>query len=385
MIGNTNMTLQAYSDIRNNSNNTMIKVDADEFPSTNNSSSATLALSAENGANPECSNILFAGLYWSARTDMDPSTLEKRTVKFRGPGESSYTSYVANSSDIRFPGDDLMYVSFVEVTTQVQQAGLGEYWVADMALTTGNGASTGYYGGWGLIVVYENSVMNHRDITVFDGYAYVIGGEAQWELPVTGFTSALSGDVNMKLGLMAGEGDVAIFGDQFEIQQLNTPDWQLLNHGDNVTNNFFNSSIFTGGNPRNPNLQNNTGMDISMFNIPNPGNTVIANGQTNTKFRYSSTQDTYIIYSICMAVDSYEPIVEGFLSTVSVNDIPTTSQSLTVAPGDEIEYKVEIRNRGTEPVHFTRIEIPLPYAAVLLTGSSVNVYPPASSAAIPYV
>ncbi|MFN8697889.1 MAG: hypothetical protein ACK5XQ_01055 [Flavobacteriales bacterium] len=385
MIGNTNMTLQAYSDIRNNSNNTMIKVDADEFPSTNNSSSATLALSAENGANPECSNILFAGLYWSARTDLAPTTLEKRTVKFRGPGESSYTSYVANSSDIRFPGDDLMYVSFVEVTTQVQQAGLGEYWVADMALTTGNGASTGYYGGWGLIVVYENSVMNHRDITVFDGYAYVIGGEAQWELPVTGFTSALSGDVNMKLGLMAGEGDVAIFGDQFEIQQLNTPDWQLLNHGDNVTNNFFNSSIFTGGNPRNPNLQNNTGMDISMFNIPNPGNTVIANGQTNTKFRYSSTQDTYIIYSICMAVDSYEPIVEGFLSTVSVNDIPTTSQSLTVAPGDEIEYKVEIRNRGTEPVHFTRIEIPLPYAAVLLTGSSVNVYPPASSAAIPYV
>ena len=42
MIGNTNMTLQAYSDIRNNSNNTMIKVDEDDFSSTNNSSLAMM-------------------------------------------------------------------------------------------------------------------------------------------------------------------------------------------------------------------------------------------------------------------------------------------------------------------------------------------------------
>jgi hypothetical protein len=385
MIGNTNMTLQNYTTTGLNSNQIMIKVDTDGLGTTNNSSSSTLSFSSENGATPSCSNILFAGLYWSARTDGSPTELQKRSIKFRGPGQAAYTSYTATSSNIRYPGDDNMYAAFAEVTSQVQACGLGEYWAADMALTTGNGGSAGYYGGWGLVVVYENALMKKRDITIFDGYAYVIGGTAQWELPVSGFNSALAGAVNTKLGMIAGEGDVTITGDQFEIQKLNSSNWEVLSHGNNAATNFFNSSIYTGGNARNPNLLNNTGMDVSMFTIPNPSNSVIANGQTSTKFRYSSTQDTYIIYSICMAVDAYEPEIEGFLSTLSVNGIPTSSSDLTVLPGDEIQNKVEIRNKGNEPVNNARIEIPLPYAAVGYLGSSTSVYPPASSSSTPYV
>jgi hypothetical protein len=277
MIGNTNMTLQSYSATGLNSNQNMVKVDTDGIGSTNNSSSSTLTFSTENNANPACSEILFAGLYWTARTDNTPTELQKRTVKFRGPGEASYTSYVATSNNIRYPGDNSMYVGFVEVTEKVQQRGLGEYWVADMALTTGDGGSTGYYGGWGMVVVYGNSKMQKRDITIFDGYAFMDGNQdLSFELPVSGFNSALNGAVNTKLGLMAGEGDVTITGDQFEIQKLNTSNYEILSHGGNATNNFFNSSIFTGGNARNPNLVNNTGMDISMFTIPNPGNSVSA-------------------------------------------------------------------------------------------------------------
>jgi uncharacterized repeat protein (TIGR01451 family) len=185
--------------------------------------------------------------------------------------------------------------------------------------------------------------------------------------------------------MIAGEGDVTITGDQFEIQKLTSNNWELLSHGGNSPTNFFNGSIFTGGNSSNPNLVNNTGMDISMFTIPNPENTVIGNGQTSTKFRYSSTQDTYIIYSICMAVDAYEPVVEGFLTTLSVNNVPTTSSSITVMPGDEIKYKVEIRNKGNEAVNNARLEIPLPYAAIRYQGSTVNVSAPAVSSALPYV
>ena len=333
MIGNTNLTLQNYSDTRLNSNNTMIKVDADGISGTNNSSASTLTFSTENGAVPSCSKVLYAGLYWTARTDNNATEIAKRTVKFRGPNQDSYTTYTALSNEIRYPGDDNMYVAFTEVTSQVQQCGLGQYWVADMALTTGDGGNTGYYGGWGMVVVYENSKMVKRDITVFDGYAYVIGGTAQWELPVSGFNSTLSGNVNMKLGMIAGEGDVTIAGDKFEIQKLNTSSWQLLNHTSNSSDNFFNSSIFTGGNARNPNLKNNTGVDISMFSIPNENNQTIGNGQSSTKFRYSSTQDTYIIYSICMAVDAYEPGVEGFLTTESVNQVPVTAGSVVPAVG----------------------------------------------------
>jgi uncharacterized repeat protein (TIGR01451 family) len=394
MIGNTNLTLQSYSNTGSNSNNAMVKVDTDGISSTNNSSSSTLTFSNENGAVPTCSNILFAGLYWSARTydatdnPTDPTELQKRTIKFRGPGQSAYTSYTATPSNIRYPGsgDNYMYTAFTEVTSQVQACGLGEYWAADMALTEGNGRSTGYYGGWGLVVVYENPIMKKRDVTIFDGYAYMAGNQnLNFELPVSGFNSALAGAVNAKLGLMAGEGDVSIPGDKFEIQKLNTSTWQLLSHGGNTTENFFNSSIFTGGNPRNPNLLNNTGMDVSMFNIPNPSNSVIANGQSDTKFRYSSSQDTYIIYSICVSIDAYEPIIEGFLSTVSVNGVPTSSPSLTVVPGDLVTYKVQIRNKGNEPVNNARLEIPLPYAAVTYLNSTGTAFSPATSSTSPFV
>ena len=386
MIGNTNMTLQNYSTSAINSNNIMVKVDADADAATNNSSSANLNFSQENGANTACSQVVFAGLYWTARTDDNPTELEKRTVKFRGPGQTNYTTYTATANDIYYPGDGNMYASFTEVTSQVQQCGQGEYWLADMALTTGNGGPTGYYGGWGLVVVYENSQMKKRDITVFDGYAYVIGGTAQWELPVSGFNTVLSGGVNTKLGLMAGEGDVGISGDKFEIQKQTSPDWLILNHASNQQTNFFNSTILTGGNTRNPDLENNTGMDISMFTIPNANNEVITNGQTSTTFRYSSTQDTYIIFSICMAVDAYEPLIEGFLSLSNVNGTSTSSTSaITVLPGDQIQYKVQIRNKGNEPVNNVRLEIPLPYAAITYVGSSVNVYPPAATTSVPFV
>ena len=98
MVGNTNMTLQSYSTSGLNSNQNMIKVDSDGISSTNNSSSSTLTFSNENGANPACSEILFAGLYWTARTDGTPTEAQKRAIKFRGPGESAYTTYNATSN-----------------------------------------------------------------------------------------------------------------------------------------------------------------------------------------------------------------------------------------------------------------------------------------------
>jgi hypothetical protein len=66
MIGNTNLTLESYDENANNSGN-MVYVDVDGNPDTWNSSSATLGLPMENDAIPACSQIVFAGLYWTGR------------------------------------------------------------------------------------------------------------------------------------------------------------------------------------------------------------------------------------------------------------------------------------------------------------------------------
>ena len=84
MIGNTNLTLNNYGDNTNNSNNTMVYVDIDGDASTLNSSSANLAFSTENGAIPSCSNIIYAGLYWTGRahdgTSANTFTVTKNSV-----------------------------------------------------------------------------------------------------------------------------------------------------------------------------------------------------------------------------------------------------------------------------------------------------------------
>ena len=74
LIGNTNLTLSSYGNSTNNSNNTMQYVDVDTDNTTFNSSSATLTYSNENGANPNCTNVVFAGLYWTGRSSNGSSS-----------------------------------------------------------------------------------------------------------------------------------------------------------------------------------------------------------------------------------------------------------------------------------------------------------------------
>jgi hypothetical protein len=299
-------------------------------------------------------------------------TFDKTKVLFKAPGMANYVQKTVADGDIYYPenGDGFMYSAFVDVTSDVQQYGDGSYTIADVALVEGNGGGTGYYGGWGMVVIYENYLMNWRDITIFDGHSYVAGGvTADFTIPVSGFQTAPAGDIDLKIGMMAGEGDRGISGDFFEIRNAADNAWVRLNHGGNSQNNYFNSSIFTGGNTRNPTLLNNSGMDVSTYTIDNPGNAVVANGQTATTFRYGTTQDTYIIYNITMSVNSYVPEVEGLVSVININGSSTLPSPLSAGPGEEIEYEVEIRNLGTEPVDNFIITIPMPYTGTLDVGS----------------
>ncbi|MFA8432905.1 MAG: hypothetical protein ACEPOZ_00160 [Marinifilaceae bacterium] len=518
MIGNTNMTLWNYYPNENNSEY-MRYVDVDNDSNTLNSSSATLEFSSENGAKPQCSHIVYAGLYWTGRAHngYSPMTFEvsrqieesryveedfsiqdgddvpytsfslsisrqsegrgwkrryyneyefldddfnyfifrfyddnevgiydfmgnlvyevtnlsiqtnngvkiatfspveisiggdrkitieklesgnidrvsgkiagtftidriitknynKREVYLKHASESGYNKVIANANDIYYPSDkdSYIYTAYAEVTDYVREHGLGEYTVADIALREGRGGSTGYYGGWGLIVVYENSKMKWRDVTLFDGHAFVGGGEvADFELPVSGFSAVQSGDVHVKLGLMAGEGDRGIAGDYIEIRNASDSEWVKLHHAGNSQDNFFNSSIVAGGNARNPHLENNTGLDIAMFDIPNAGNSIIDNEQSATRFRYGTTQDAYVIFGLAMAVDAYVPEPELTSAVMTINGQPVVDGT-TVEPGQEIVYTLELRNRGTEMVKDAKISLPVPYTTEYVTNSAVH-------------
>lgn len=284
-------------------------------------------------------------------------TLNKREVKFKKAG-GTYTTVTAKATDILYPTTDygMMYAAYAEVTNYVKTNGIGEYIVADMALNEGDGGGTGFFGGWSLVVIYENSKMKWRDITMFDGYAYVQGSTTiSHTLDVNGFRTAKNGPIRVKMGLMAGEGDRSISGDYFEIKRNDNGNWERLFHSGNSTTNFFNSSI-PAINPRNPNRLNNYGLDVAMFEVPNTDNGIIGNNQTSTSFRYGSTQDTYVIPTIVFAVDAYVPDVRAQVSFTS------TTQG-EPAPGDTVEYKLELSNASAEQIDGVAIDLPIPYTA----------------------
>ncbi len=398
IIGNKNLTHDDPTS--DNNGGEMIYMDVDADPTTINSSSATLQFSNENNAIPECSNIVYAGLYWTGRSHdaISPNTfqvinphtnelvaLDKGRVRLKHQDAPFYTTITSNhgnySQNIYFPtnADGFMYSAYADITTYVQQFGIGEYTVADIALRDGNGGGVGYYGGWGMVVVYENSRMKWRDISIFDGHAYIFATNPNQEnseiFDVSGFQAVQYGPVNVKLGMMAGEGDRGIAGDFFDIIDNNNTNWVRLNHGGNQPNNFFNSSIFTGNNPRNPNHANNYGLDISMFNIPNFGNSIIANNQTFTRFRYGTSRDTYIIFFIAMAVDAYVPDIEPMHQITQINGLPYDPDfPVAVEPGQEMEFKLEIRNRETEPINNFVVNIPLSFAAEYVGSSAEYFY-----------
>ena len=84
MMGNTCLTPQNYGDNTNNNGQYMQYVDTDGNPNTLNSSASTLVFSNENGAVPSCSNIVYAGLYWTGKSSANNTFSVTKTVPISG-------------------------------------------------------------------------------------------------------------------------------------------------------------------------------------------------------------------------------------------------------------------------------------------------------------
>ena len=287
-------------------------------------------------------------------------SLNKQQIKLKMGASNSYTTITANSTDIHYPTtvDKAMYAAYADVTNYVRTNGAGEYFVADMALQEGSGGPTGYYGGWGMVIVYKDVSKRWRDITVFDGFGYITSNGSTVNLDVSGFRAVQNGAVNVTLGMMAGEGDREISGDFFLIRNSASSSYTTLSHSGNSTDDFFNSSVVTGGNPRNPNYVNNTGLDIARFDLTNNGNSIINNNQTSTRFQFGTSGDAYSIFNIVFAVDAYVPEVIGENGPAAGSSVPHQGM---VDPGQELEFQLDLFNKGTEAVNGLTVDIPIPF------------------------
>ena len=104
-----------------------------------------------------------ARLGWRRDTDSNngnPTVTEAqaRAVKFRVAGSNTYQTLTAGAPATETPSSRISAARTatrtrrVDVTSQVQAAGNGTYWVGDIAATQG----VDRYAGWSLVVAYRN-------------------------------------------------------------------------------------------------------------------------------------------------------------------------------------------------------------------------------------
>ncbi len=346
----------------NNNNFMMARVNVES--TALDSSSARLSL-------PAGARVLFAGLYYGARTNAgtggkaapDSSVAGLGRVEFRPPAASGFdrlTAAVDQSSEVTGA-----YGAFADVTGQVQRAGSGVYAVANVQAATGEDR----YAGWALVVAYEASGEPPRNLTVFDGLRSVTQSKPAVTIPVSGFQTPLSGPVRTKLGFVAYEGDRGLTGDSA------TLDGKALSDRVTPANNFFNSAISTGGQnvtDKTPDYVNQLGFDAKLIGIDG----FLANGATSANIALRTSSDQYLPHVITFATDLYAPVIRANKTVVNLThpDGPTRA-------GDRLRYTVGFANEGLEAATNFVATDKLPPDTTYVAGSLRIASPPSSAGA----
>ncbi|MDR1442344.1 MAG: DUF11 domain-containing protein [Bifidobacteriaceae bacterium] len=346
-----------------NNNFVMINLDADNDPTTSNSSSSTLAL-------PDGATVLFAGLYWGARLNAgtsgdagDAALADQMALKV--PGDNSYQT-IEGTVIARNTSQQNAYQSFKDVTDIVALAGNGDYWGANVEGATGFDR----YAGWALTIAYTAPGYPLRNLTVFDGFNTVGSGSPQ-TIDVKGFTAPRDGPVDAQLSMVVYEGDLA-----------QTGDYTLLNQTQLATavspgSNFFDSiNSLNGGSvtTRTPAYRNMLGFDIKNLGVSG----VIPNGATEATFSFSSAGDVYYPGVLALAINLYAP---DFTSSTKTAVNLTSSDG--AKPGDTLQYQITYTNTGQDPATDSRSCDPLPPGVDYVPSSLVLLSGPQQTGPVP--
>ena len=302
----------------------MTYVDVDSDPNTFNSSRSDLVM-------PAGSQVLFAGLYWGARTSgttVNAATALRNTVKFMTPG-GAYQDLTG--SLVGSKGND--YQSFKDVTGLVAAAGDGTYTVANVQAQKDK---DDLYAGWSLVVAYRAPGEPARNLTVFDGYGSVAtspSSDKSVDIQIDGFKAPTQGPVNATLGFIAYEGDLKKTGDTVKF------DGKSLSNPANPVSDFFNSTISNRGalvSTKDPDYVNQLGYDADLIEA----NGIIKNGATNATITMTTGGETYYPGVVTSAIELFAPEVSVVKSVVDEN-------GGDVVAGDVLTYTMTVANDAT--------------------------------------
>ncbi|MGR6913192.1 sigma-70 family RNA polymerase sigma factor [[Actinomadura] parvosata] len=176
----------------------MTALDHDERPDTTSSSGAELSL-------PKGSEVVWAGLYWSAAGE------RAGPIKLRPPGRRKYATIQPDEVTMRELPLGAAYQAFADVSDLVGGSRRnGTWWAADIPMTTG----ASRHAGWSLVLIVTDPSEPYSQAVVLDT-ATVIGGAARRvRVPLGGLSPAAA---PARLELVTWEGDADLKGDKVSL------------------------------------------------------------------------------------------------------------------------------------------------------------------------
>ncbi|NQX62049.1 DUF11 domain-containing protein [Paenibacillus qinlingensis] len=336
---------------------------------TLNNSSAILNL-------PAGSTILYAELIWGGsyvNGTVNLTAFINNAVTFTTPaGTSSITPDNATKNEFDLGGGALGYVRSANVTTLIQQGMAGTY-------TTGNvvgtivipGDSTANHAGWTLAVIYQNTSLPFRNMSLRVGAVLVQSTSPPVNTTITGFATPVTGALGGRALFSAQEGDANRTGDQ-ALFGPTTGSLVALSGPNNFAANFFASQInndlgnlnTTGtfgssnqinGAPGTNISAGRQGWDITNIDV----SARLINNQSSAVLQLTTSGDAYVVNGNGIQVDINAPKITV---TKSANVTGTVL-------GDTITYSVTTNNTGTASAASIVLSDALPVGSTFVPGS----------------
>ncbi len=283
--------------------------------------------------------LLSAHLYWAGSGSGDFN------VKLNGATVNAQRTFALTATS------GLNYFSaYADVTSILALQGQGTYTLSDLDLTGAIGpyCSGGTnFGGWAVIVIYEDPSLLLNQITLFDGLDYVDSSHQNINIILDNISAAT--DVAAKIGFLAWEGDAAIAVN--ESLRLNgilidNPPLNPGNNAFNSTNSYTNSF----------DLYN---MDLDYYNLQ--GLDIIQPGDEQINIQLSSGQDFIMVNNIIVSVNSELPD-----ATITIDNLGVLCEDRNI----EVNYTVANLNSTAPLPANTPIAF---YADAVLLGQAATV------------
>jgi uncharacterized repeat protein (TIGR01451 family) len=308
-----------------------VDVDGNGFTGvgTRNSSASDLILPA--GTN----TIKLARLYWGGRvkdSEFDLNQPENKKIKIRKGGFFAYTELTATQIDrdnfIQNNEAYTRYQAFTDITSFIQTNATGTYSVGNAPLSVGAISNGGNYGGWCIVIVYENPSLSFNSLRLYDGFQQVFdnGNPLSTSVTLTGLNvpSITAGDA--KMGAVTWEGDANLIGDFLKIND------NIFSNSINPADNPWNGTISDNAvhiTTKNPNYTNQMGIDIDQFEVGS-GYGIIPNA-TFVTLEFGTEADQYFpgIFSFVIKMKEPSITLDKFVTDANNNHKAEIGEVLT--------------------------------------------------------